>query len=106
MQDIKLEHCSVVMSSSKTNSDYEHRICGKGNWRGVTFRLSKTFVEYTDNGLAYLLGPKRPLLLATKEQVLEFRKQKSLENEHYGLYKYPDIDFTISCGDLINLEKM
>lgn len=68
-------------------------------WLGITFRKSKTFIIF-HNELPYFYSNKKILTLADKYQRNEFYKYKSLENLS-AEYVYPNIDYTISNGDLL-----
>jgi hypothetical protein len=106
--DILLEHDSIVLFSVDTNKKNLHKIIlesfAKSDtlWLGVTFRLSKTYV-YFHNELPYFSSNKKELLLASKEQQKEFYKCRSLENSNIE-YVYPEIEYTISEGDLLKLK--
>merc|ERR1712070_686 len=58
--EIPLTHNSVVVWSTETNRRFQHKIVldtavkpPENQWLGITFRTSKTFVQFRD-GLAYL----------------------------------------------------
>lgn len=110
--DIKLEHNSVILFSTETNSKHLHQIIcthvhsnkqvqdsSNNLWLGLTCRLSKTFI-YHQNHTAYITSNHQPLVQANQEQKQEFYKNRKLENSNIG-FKYPDINYTISPGDLI-----
>ncbi len=106
--DILLEHNSVVIFSVDTNREYLHKIVlGKNTsdnnlWLGITFRKSKTFI-YFDNGLPYFKLTNKPLLLANQAQRTDFFKCRGAENSNVS-YTYPQLDYTISTGDLVIVE--
>ena len=89
---ISLEHNSIVLFSTETNKKYKHKIVLDTNstskWLGITFRLSKTFLKYSDKGV--LVDKK--FTLATPEEMMEFYKLKKLENENED-YEYPEINY-------------
>ena len=85
--EVPLLHNSAVVFSLDANSKYRHRIVLKtlglaeNRWLGLTFRTSKTHVRFRD-GLAFLAAA--PLALADDQQLQEFRKLKSRENQEIG----------------------
>ena len=105
IQVIKLENNSCILFSTEFNKLYQHKIIYPSNsksntdkWLGITFRLSKTFVYYS-NDIPYLKSGKL-LRSANDIDKAEFIKHKS--NEYYNVgYTYPDIDYTLSIGDLL-----
>jgi hypothetical protein len=95
IQTIPLDHNSIVVFSTSTNSQYLHKIVlqesttRRGNlWLGITFRLSKTFVYDT------------VLRMATEIEKKEFYKMRSDENKSVD-FTYPAIPYTISPSDLL-----
>lgn len=103
--DIPLKHNSCVLFSTDTNSRYLHKIIlqkqsrDNDEWLGITLRQSKTFVYY-DDGKVFFTRDKKQLTLASDEEQKEFFKMRSLENKTIG-YKYPDITYTVSNGDML-----
>ena len=110
--DIALEHNSVVLFSTTTNSNYLHKIIleiSKNHhhhyhhhddlWLGVTFRQSKTFIYFKDE-LPFFSHNHQPLTLADSEQQKEFYKNRKFENKNI-MYTCPEINYTISIGDLL-----
>jgi hypothetical protein len=104
--DITLDHNSIVIFSIDTNQKHLHKIVleqyTKNNlWLGVTFRQSKTFL-ITDNNLSCyrIKSTNNILTLANENQRKDFYKCRSLEKSNIE-YTYPEIDYTISPGDLI-----
>lgn len=98
--EVVMDHSSVIVFSTQTNKEFLHKIildeCRGSRWLGVTFRLSKTFVEFI-NGVAHI--NKKILRLANEDETREFYKLRSRENREIN-YLYPDIDYTISPGDI------
>lgn len=105
--DIILDHNSVVLFSVHTNSKYWHKIILEPHsfsdddtyWLGITFRQSKTFI-YFKNEIPYFSQTDQPLTLSTPQQQKEFYKNRAMENAHVK-FMYPEINYTISMGDLI-----
>jgi hypothetical protein len=102
---IQLAHNSIIMFDTNTNSKYLHKIILETNkssddmWLGITFRLSKTFIRFIDEIPYFLNGME--LVLADSEQIIEYHKQRGLENKTIG-YVWPDeITYTISQSDLL-----
>jgi hypothetical protein len=109
--DIMLDNNSIILFSLETNSNYLHKIVLDNNksdnrWLGITFRLSKTFVKFMENGygevVPMLLPANKVLELANEEQKKEFYKLKKLENLAIK-YEYSDINYSISKSDLMQL---
>lgn len=110
---IVLENNSIILFSTKTNKKYLHKIVLENNkdsikeilWLGVTFRLSKTFIKFdNDTSLPYFVHNNKELKLASIEQIKEFMKYKSLENNTLDfIYDYESIDYTISESDMIKI---
>lgn len=105
--EIILDHNSIVLFSVSTNSKFLHKIILEANgnneqWLGLTFRLSKTFIKFVDN-IPYLDFPSEKILrLANEDEKKEFSKCKGLENSNID-YKYPEINYTLSPGDMLPL---
>jgi hypothetical protein len=96
-QVIEMRHGQCILFSTATNALHVHSIMGNGckrRWLGVTFRLSKTFVERRGDEL-YFAGSDKLLRRATEEETLEMRKCKSMENSEIE-YVWPEMDYTIS----------
>lgn len=70
-------------------------------WLGITFRLSKRLIRF-ENGIPYFNNNNIQLRLGTKEERKLFNKEKGLENQKIN-HQYPDIDFTVSPSDLLNI---
>jgi hypothetical protein len=95
--EVALENNSLVLFSVKTNRKHLHKIflnnTSENNWLGITFRLSKTYVQYADN-LPYFYPNGKLLRCATKEEEKEFFKLKKMENDRDD-FIYPNIDYMI-----------
>ena len=106
LSDIKLTHNSIVLFSVKTNSNYLHKIVldnGSANdmWLGLTFRLSKTFIQFLDE-IPYFYKTDRILKLANQAELKEFYSLRQKENKSIG-FEYPELNYTISASDLISI---
>ena len=105
--EIQLEHNSVTIFSTETNKKHLHRIILETNklnskWLGITFRLSKTFIQFI-NEIPYFYPGDKVLRMSNEEEKKLFRKYKGIENSKIG-YDYPEIDYTISIGDMIPIK--
>lgn len=98
---IILKHNSVVLFSLTTNSTHLHKIIlekpSTNKWLGITFRLSKTFINFIDN-VPYLPNGNELKL----NDDIDFYKYRNLENK-LSNYSYPEINYTISPSDLLYL---
>jgi len=105
-QDFLLDNHSVILFSLATNSKYQHKIIlntstnkkdllQDNKWLGVTFRKSKTTIQFRDN-LPYFENGEI-LKLADENQRREFYKLRGQENKSMN-FEYPCIEFTISKG--------
>jgi len=109
--EIQLFNNTAVLFSTATNTEHVHKIVlesdrSKNRWLGITFRLSKTFVRFVDE-VPYFYDAKhnsctKILRLASADERKEFMTHKGKENTQIG-YAYPEIDYTISPGDLISV---
>jgi len=102
--EITLDHNSTIIFSTHTNRNHLHKIVlesqnSKNRWLGITFRLAKTFIKFTNN-IPHLYPQNTVLKLANKEERLQFYKHKKNENLSQE-YNYPQLDFTISESDLM-----
>lgn len=111
--DIPLSHNSAVVFSLDTNQRHKHKIildtAGRqlpdNQWLGVTFRSSKTFMQYHDEedesiegGGAFFEDGTR-LAMATGQQGGEFYKLRGRENRETD-FSYPDgLAWTLSKSD-------
>lgn len=94
--EVSLDNNSIVLFSTSTNKQHLHRIVLEGecsDWLGITFRLSKTYIEYI-NKVPYFCSNKLELLAATSEEKKEFYKLRSKENKEVN-FVYPEINYTI-----------
>lgn len=103
--EIPLNHNSVVVFSLDTNRRFKHKIvlddpckAAPNQWMGLTFRTSKTLVEFRDEQACFLDGTA--LSLASEEQSREFFQMRGQENSSKD-FSYPDIAYTISRSDLM-----
>jgi len=99
---IIMDHNSIITFSTNTNREHLHRIIlenKSSNWLGITFRRSKTYINFI-GGIPYFSDENIPLLLANDDDKKEFYKYRSLENRSVA-YKYPEINYTISMGDIL-----
>lgn len=103
--EIPLTHNSVVVFSVDTNRRFKHKIVldksaqtPENQWLGITFRTSKTFVQFRNQD-AYF-PDDTPLTLANDEQRREFYHLRHREN-HETDFIYPHIMYTVSESDII-----
>lgn len=102
---IPMTHNSVIVFSLDTNRRFKHKIIldtsaytPENAWLGVTFRTSKTFVQFRDQQPYFLDGT--PLGLAQNEEAREFYQLRRRENQETN-FAYPPISYTISGSDLM-----
>jgi hypothetical protein len=107
--EFTLENNSVILFSLATNSRFQHKIVleaptgfqpteGGNRWLGITFRQSKTWIQFK-NQRGYF--PNGELLtLADPEQAREFYQLRGQENDALE-FEYPDISYTLSTGDML-----
>jgi hypothetical protein len=102
---IPLTHNSVVLFSVNSNRRLKHKIVldnfnptPENQWLGITFRTSKTFVQFRDKA-PYFLDDAR-LTLANDEQKQEFYHLRRRENNEMD-FTYPQITYTISESDMM-----
>jgi hypothetical protein len=119
IETILMEHNSVILFSTETNNKYLHKIILKNtsnnnsddynntsnNWIGITFRLSKTIINFI-NDIPYINYTNNILTKATEKEKEMFYKLRSQENKTNGEYKYPEINYTISSNDILKPKKM
>ena len=103
--EVPLTHNSVIVFSVDTNRRLKHKIVlnaspqsPENQWLGITFRTSKTFVQFRDK-CAYFQDDVR-LTLASDEQKREFYHLRHRENNETD-FTYPQITYTISESDLM-----
>lgn len=106
MIEYTLNHNSIIMFSVDTNRKYLHKIVldnydkqDTNKWLGITFRLSKTFINFIDN-TPYFFPTKIKLRLSNENEKKEFYNLRSKENK-MAFFEYPFIEYTISQSDLI-----
>ncbi|MEU4595789.1 hypothetical protein [Nocardia sp. NPDC023988] len=102
---IPLAHHSVVVFSVAANRRFKHKIVlepsarsVENDWLGVTFRKSKTFVQFRE-GRPYLPQGAR-LTSADDDQRREFYRLRRRENNETD-FVYPPLTYTVSESDLI-----
>ncbi len=102
---VPLVHGRVVVFSADTNRRFRHRIVldpAAGDpdnaWLGVTFRTSKTWVQFHD-GLPRL-ADGTPLTLADDDERREFFRLRRRENQE-AEFVYPRVTCTLSPSDLL-----
>lgn len=103
--DILLENNSVVFFNTETNAKHLHKIILQNHnqkddslWLGITFRTSKTFVNFDETSAILMNG--RKLRMASEDERKHLMRMKREENQEEG-YSYPSIDYTISEGDIL-----
>lgn len=102
--EYSLTHHSVILFSVATNTKFLHKIVLEGastatagnKWLGITFRKSKTFIQF-DNDLPRF-SDGTLLELANKEQETEFFKLRGQENRSMD-FVYPALSYTINVAD-------
>lgn len=104
--EIVLTHNSFVWFSVETNSKFSHKIVletaknqngiEENRWLGITFRESKTHIQFKNN-LPYLTNGAL-LELATESQKKEYYKLRGEENRSLD-FVYPEINYTLSMAD-------
>lgn len=96
--ELILDHNSVVLFSTSTNRQFLHKIVSinsscKNKWLGITFRTSKTFINF---------NAPLTLRLANDIEKKEFYRLKSMENSSNDIeFAYPKLDYTISSSDIM-----
>lgn len=105
---LELSHNSCVLFSEASNQAHVHKIeaagsgaLAGGRWMGLTFRLSKTLIRFTD-GIPHFTANNVKLRMADEEEQREFFRFKGRENAAAD-HVYPELDFTISDSDLLPL---
>ena len=105
LSEIILDHNSCILFSMTDNTNFLHKIIldrpGTDLWLGLTFRWSKTYIRFI-NGLPYFNGTDSLLRLATEEEKKQFYKLRGEENRSIE-YTYPELDYTISESDLLDV---
>lgn len=106
--EIILHHNSVVLFSVETNKRFQHKIIldskpnskitNNNKWLGITFRTSKTYIQFKDGSPYFSTG--KIFTIANKEQESEFFQLRGEENKTLD-FIYPNLFYTLSMGDLI-----
>jgi hypothetical protein len=105
--EISLTHNSVVLFSVATNTKFLHKIvldampdpkslAPANKWLGITFRTSKTYIQFENNAPHFSNG--KLLELANKEQETMFFKLRGQENRELN-FVYPELTYTINAAD-------
>lgn len=100
--EIPLDHGSVVAFSLATNRLFTHAItlraqAADNDWLGITFRTSKTRLQFDDGQPRLANGAL--LTLADDDQRREFLQLRRRENAE-TTFTYPPLSYTLSEGDL------
>lgn len=105
IKEYLLDNNSIILFSTNINKQYLHKIISSNNntneWLGITFRLSKTFIEFIDE-IPYILNNNKKLYMASNDEQKQFMINKSNENKEIN-YIYPETNYTISPSDLLNI---
>lgn len=107
--EILLTNNSVVLFSLSTNEKFQHKIVLESaanlkpldydnKWLGITFRQSKTFIQFKDNQPHFSNG--KLFELADDTQKAEFFKIRGQENNDVN-FNYSEITYTLSVGDTL-----
>ena len=107
--DIALTHNSFVLFSVETNAKYSHKIILEdpdrnalklvdNKWLGITFRTSKTLVNF-NNDIPYFEDGTL-MELANEAQEKEFYKLRGEENRSLN-FIYPPLKYTLSKANLM-----
>lgn len=105
--EIIMDHCSVIIFDMEYNQKHLHKIVldsnngVDNNWLGFTFRLSKTFIQF-NNDIPYFELNGKELKLANDVELQQFYILRGKENKSIE-FEYPNLDYTISESDLINI---
>lgn len=105
--EILLEHNSVILFSLATNTKFLHKIVldtigrqksseSDNKWLGITFRQSKTLIQFRENLPCFANG--QLLKLADETQQKEFYQLRGQENRNMD-FVYPEIAYTLSVSD-------
>ncbi|WBL21168.1 alpha-ketoglutarate-dependent dioxygenase AlkB [Zunongwangia sp. HRR-M8] len=105
--DIPLTHNSLVLFSTDTNSRFFHKIIfpekpqqkesfSENRWLGITFRTSKTFIQFKKNTPYFENG--KQLILANEIKQKQFYTLRGKENKQLD-FTYPELNFTLSKAD-------
>jgi hypothetical protein len=107
--EILLTHNSLILFSLPLNSRFFHKIVleqvpkqkplkSENKWLGITFRESKTFIQFKNNQPYFTNG--KLLKLANDIQRKEYYTLRGEENRSLN-FTYPKIDYTLSKADTI-----
>ncbi|WP_347218769.1 alpha-ketoglutarate-dependent dioxygenase AlkB [Chryseobacterium sp.] len=106
--EIVLQHYSVILFSVESNRRFQHKIVlhspmnsktmHNNRWLGLTFRTSKTSIQFKDKIPYFSAGEL--LTLANADQESEFFKLRGQENRELD-FTYPPLLYTISNADLL-----
>ncbi|MFD7731979.1 hypothetical protein ACFV6F_16530 [Kitasatospora phosalacinea] len=103
---VPLLHHGVVVFSVAANRRLRHRIVldpparvVDNEWLGVTFRTSRTRLDFRD-GRPHLPDGQGELTLATEEQRSGFHRLRRRENAESD-FRYPPLAYTVSESDLL-----
>lgn len=107
--EILLTHNSVILFSFLSNSKFLHKIVLEAvrnkkrlefdnRWLGVTFRQSKSFIQFKNSTPCFNDG--EILKMANEDQQREFYKLRGQENSHAG-FNYPKLHYTLSLADTL-----
>lgn len=101
--EISLTHNSFILFSLETNSKFSHKIItkplqAKNRWLGITFRESKTFINFKNNVAYFQNGDLFELAKENEER--EYYKLRGEENRSLD-FSYPKINYTLSVADMI-----
>ena len=111
--EIKLTHNSVILFSTATNAKFSHKIILEESsskeesqenckWLGITFRTSKTYIQFKNNIPYFLDGSIVELANETQEK--EFFKLRGEENKGVN-FLYPKLNYTLSMADTLEPKK-
>ena len=110
--EYSLTHNSVILFSIATNTRFQHKIvldpapnskpsAPDNKWLGITFRKSKTYIQFKDNVPHFSNG--KLLALANKEQESAFYKLRGQENRELN-FVYPELTYTVNVADMMRPE--
>ncbi len=107
--ELTLTNNSVILFSLPTNFIFSHKIILdstskqkpldlENRWLGITFRQSKTFIQFKDHLPFFQNGQQ--LTLADENQQKEFYKLRGQEKKSMR-FEYPSLSYTLSKSDLM-----
>ena len=105
---LSLDNNSIIIFSIEKNKNYLHKIIldnikSNNRWLGITFRLSKTFIKFINEIPYFYPNMNKILRLANSEEKITFYSCRSKENLTNN-YIYPEIDYTISISDILQIK--